>query len=158
MPIGPFVDPPEEMIVARLGDSYKIIMNKFCIYRPMLILHTTLYESQTNDLNEADLTAGWGLLHAFKTPQILIYNCGIRSGCSQGHKHLQVFPRQDGGDFQMWPSKAPRDEGMIRIPEGFVRTLQPSRLMSISVRHCPKSRGHPLQALSGPHPEASHCP
>ena len=110
-PIGPFVDPPEEWIIARIGQSHKLILNKYCVFRPMLILHTTLFEPQSNDLNEGDLTAAWGILQQMETPQMIIYNCGVEAGSSQGHKHIQIFPRQDSEEFQMFPSKATSVEG-----------------------------------------------
>lgn len=119
-PIGPFVDPPEEWILARLGLSHKLILNKYCVYRPMLILHTTLFVPQTNDLDESDLTAAWAILRQIETPQMIIYNCGVEAGSSQGHKHIQIFPRLDSEKFQMFPSKATSTEGRSFH---FIRTL-----------------------------------
>ncbi|KAL8687382.1 MAG: hypothetical protein Q9218_006428 [Villophora microphyllina] len=97
----------------------------------MLILHTTRFEHQTDDLNFRDLALAWALLKAFETPQMVIYNCGVEAGSSQGHKHLQIFPRQDCADFAMWPGKAELDNEMttnipgipfahfvIRLPNG----------------------------------------
>ncbi|CAD6594002.1 MAG: hypothetical protein ASARMPRED_008333 [Alectoria sarmentosa] len=81
-PIGPFVDPPEEWILARLGQSHKLILNKYCVYRPMLILHTTLFVPQTNDLDESDLTAAWAILRQMETPQMIIYNCDVETSIS----------------------------------------------------------------------------
>lgn len=81
-------------------------IQKYCVYRPMLILHTTLFAPQTDDLNQTDIAAAWSVLNAMETPQMIIYNCGVESGSSQGHKHLQIFPRQDSKDFSMWPSQA----------------------------------------------------
>ncbi|KAI4242509.1 MAG: hypothetical protein LQ352_007223 [Teloschistes flavicans] len=104
--VGPFVNPPDEFILARFGNTHTLIMNKYCVYRPMLILHTTLFEPQTDDLNHRDLALAWVLLKAFKTPQMVIYNCGVESGSSQGHKHLQIFPQQDCPGFAMWPGNA----------------------------------------------------
>ena len=110
-PIGPFIDPPEEWIIARIGQSHKLILNKYCVYRPMLILHTTPFVPQTNDLDESDLTAAWAISRQIKTPQMIIYNCGVEAGSSQGHKHIQLFPRLDSEKFQMFPSKATSTEG-----------------------------------------------
>lgn len=110
-PIGPFVSPPDEWIIARIGQSHKLILNKYCVYRPMLILHTTLFVPQTDDLNVGDLTAAWAILRRIETPQMIIYNCGVEAGSSQGHKHIQIFPRQDSEEFQMFPSKATSTEG-----------------------------------------------
>ena len=78
----------------------------------MLILHTTLFQPQTDDLNETDLAAAWAILNDIKTPQMIIYNCGVESGSSQGHKHLQIFPRQDNENFSMWPSKVEDTDGI----------------------------------------------
>lgn len=77
----------------------------------MLILHTTNFEPQTNDLNSLDIDIAWMMLKAFQTPQMVIYNCGVASGSSQGHKHIQMFPRQDGKEFSMWPIKIIEAEG-----------------------------------------------
>lgn len=81
----------------------------------MLILHTTLFVPQSDDLDEIDLAAAWAVVRGFETArQMVIYNCGVESGSSQGHKHLQIFPRMDrdgDGDFQMWPGRAEEREG-----------------------------------------------
>ena len=110
-PIGPFVNPPEEWILARIGQSHKLILNKYCVYRPMLILHTSLFVPQTEDLDLNDLTAAWAILKQIETPQMIIYNCGVEAGSSQGHKHIQIFPRVDSEKFQMFPSKATSEKG-----------------------------------------------
>ena len=77
----------------------------------MLILHTALFALQTDDLDESDLAATWAILHRIKTPQMIIYNCGVEAGSSQGHKHIQIFPRQDSEGFQPFPSKVLSTEG-----------------------------------------------
>ena len=77
----------------------------------MLILHTTLFVPQTNDLDESDLKAAWAILRQIETPQMIIYNCGVEAGSSQGHKHIQIFPRLDSEKFQMFPSRATSTEG-----------------------------------------------
>lgn len=127
-PVGPFVDPPEEWIIARIGQSHKLILNKYCVYRPMLILHTTLFVPQTNDLDVDDLTAAWAILRQIETPQMIIYNCGVEAGSSQGHKHIQIFPRQDSENFQMFPSKATSTEGKS-FPFGQILALGPGRAL-----------------------------
>ena len=83
----------------------------------MLILHTTLFHPQTDNLNEIDLAAAWAILNAIKTPQMIIYNCGVESGSSQGHKHLQIFPRQDRKNLSMWPSKVEDTDGFFSLPD-----------------------------------------
>ena len=82
----------------------------------MLVLHTTLFAPQTDDLDIGDVAAAWEILRSFRTPQMIIYNCGVEAGSSQGHKHLQLFPKQSSQDFEMWPSKAAASEGKsVRI-------------------------------------------
>ena len=78
----------------------------------MLILHTTLYQPQSDDLDEGDLAAAWAVLEQCKTPQMIIYNCGVDAGSSQGHKHLQIYPRPDKEGFDLWPDRAASTEGM----------------------------------------------
>lgn len=90
----------------------------------MLILHTTLFAPQTDDLDVGDLTAAWAILRQLETPQMIIYNCGVEAGSSQGHKHIQIFPRQDSEDFQMFPSKAAAGEGKSS-PFEQMRALEP---------------------------------
>lgn len=86
----------------------------------MLILHTTLFQPQTDDLNHRDLELAWVLLKAFKTPQMVIYNCGVESGSSQGHKHLQIFPQQNCLGFEMWPGKAASFDGTYDLVQASV--------------------------------------
>jgi sulfate adenylyltransferase (ADP) / ATP adenylyltransferase len=69
------------------------------------VLPTKDFALQTDDLDRSDLAAVWALLHAYKqTKMMVIYNCGVNSGSSQGHKHLQLFPYPSG--YELWPSKA----------------------------------------------------
>ena len=140
-PIGPFVDPPEEWIIARFGQSHKLILNKYCVYRPMLILHTTLFVPQTQDLDVDDLTAAWAVLKQMKTPQMIIYNCGVEAGSSQGHKHLQIFPRQDSDEkFEMFPSKATSTVGRFFF---FFFSLDFTTLIErMNEMHLDKQQGH----------------
>lgn len=113
--------------MARFGDSHKLIVNKYCVYRPMLILHTSLFAPQTDDLDEGDITAAWEIMHKLSPPQMIIYNCGVEAGSSQGHKHLQIFPRQCDEDFQMWPSLSTGAEGKSQIFLSIVDVLSTGR-------------------------------
>lgn len=102
---GPFISPDPEEILVDFGPSHRLMVNKYCLYRPMLVLPTTEFELQSDDLNHADLAAAWAFLNAYKqTKMVLIYNHGVNSGSSQGHKHLQLFPYPD--KQILWPSKA----------------------------------------------------
>ncbi|KAF2494985.1 hypothetical protein BU16DRAFT_51725 [Lophium mytilinum] len=94
-PQGPFVNPDPAFVLANVGTAHVLELNKFCVFRPMLILHTAQYSEQEDDLDASDLTAAWLTLQTIKEPQIVLYNCGVDSGSSQGHKHLQFWPHPD---------------------------------------------------------------
>lgn len=56
-----------------------------------------------HDLDASDISAAWTTLKALKDPQVVLYNCGVEAGSSQGHKHLQLFPRPHPDDFKLFP-------------------------------------------------------
>lgn len=107
---GPFINPDPDEIITDLGASHRLLVNKYCIYRPMLVIPTKEYALQTDDLDISDIEATWAVLQAFSTPSLVIYNCGINAGSSQGHKHLQLFPLPA---HQLWPSKASSSVGKL---------------------------------------------
>ncbi|CAD0096969.1 unnamed protein product [Aureobasidium vineae] len=100
---GPFINPDPEEVVTELGSTHRLLVNKYGIFRPMTVIPTIHYALQTDDLDLTDLNAAWSVLKAFQTPSLIIYNCGINAGSSQGHKHTQVFPLPG---HTLWPSKA----------------------------------------------------
>jgi ATP adenylyltransferase/5',5'''-P-1,P-4-tetraphosphate phosphorylase II len=77
----------------------------------MLLLHTNVFEPQSNPLNESDLSAAWSVFSRLETPHMIIYNCGADAGASQGHKHIQIFPRPLKEDFELFPSAIGISEG-----------------------------------------------
>lgn len=72
----------------------------------MLVLPTTDFALQTDDLDLSDIAAAWAILKAFETPQMAIYNCGAAAGSSLGHKHIQIFPLPDKESMPLFPSQA----------------------------------------------------
>ncbi|OCL06377.1 hypothetical protein AOQ84DRAFT_297103 [Glonium stellatum] len=102
-PIGPFVNPDPDFTLTAVGPSHILELSKYCIYRPSFILHTKDYVPQVHDLDVSDISAAWATLKALKSPQIVLYNCGVEAGSSQGHKHLQIFPRPSLDDFKLPP-------------------------------------------------------
>ncbi|ERF75605.1 hypothetical protein EPUS_04585 [Endocarpon pusillum Z07020] len=72
----------------------------------MLVLPSVKYAPQTDVLNGSDIAAGWAVLKAFKTPPMVIYNCGANAGFSQDHKHLQVFPLPSSMGQGLFPARA----------------------------------------------------
>ena len=57
--------------------------------------HYTEFKLQTSPLTPEDLSAAYKVLIAAKKqgrPFFMFYNCGIASGSSQKHKHMQFLP------------------------------------------------------------------
>lgn len=100
------------------------MLNKFCVYRPSLLLITSSYAPQSRALDARDVSAAWAALSRLSREAeegeddeegvklMVIYNCGAEAGSSQGHKHLQILPHPRtaegrGGElFELFPSKA----------------------------------------------------
>lgn len=82
----------------------------------MYILHTTEYEKQKDDLDLDDLRATWTVLKhlAGEGQEVMaIYNCGAEAGASQGHKHVQIFPRPTKEVFELWADTVETAEGRV---------------------------------------------
>ncbi|KXH43219.1 hypothetical protein CNYM01_03194 [Colletotrichum nymphaeae SA-01] len=104
---GPFLNPDPDFVVAQVGSHHALKLNLCCMYRPAFVLYTRLFEPQTQDLNLADVEAARAVMAALKPtlgPQLMIYNCGVDAGSSQGHKHVQIFPQPT--HFSLYPQKA----------------------------------------------------
>ncbi|PNS21111.1 Diadenosine 5',5'''-P1,P4-tetraphosphate phosphorylase 2 [Sphaceloma murrayae] len=99
---GPFMNPrPNIVVLPKVGPRHRLLFNEFCVWRPMLLLTTTTYERQTDALNLEDLSAALALLRAYKGPYMMIYNCGVNGGSSQGHKHMQIHPQPEQATLYM---------------------------------------------------------
>ena len=107
---GPFINPEEGFVLAKVGPLHVLEFSKYCPYRPLLVLHTREFEPQNDDLNFNDLAAAWALLKHMKEPYLMMYNCGVASGSSQGHKHMQLFARAEI-PFEIFPAQAQSTEG-----------------------------------------------
>lgn len=114
--IGPFVHPDPDFVLTSVGNSHTLELNKFCVLRPSLVLHTNRFVPQTNNLDEIDITAAWDVLKRLIVPQIVLYNCGVEAGSSQGHKHLQIFPRPRPEDFDLFPDTEDLSLGISVAP------------------------------------------
>jgi len=114
--ISPFIDPDPNFVVAQIGAHHTLEFGMYSVSQYSFILHTNEYEMQTNDLNKYDLAAAWMALTHIKPAQMMIYNCGVNAGSSQGHKHMQIFSRPDPAEFKLFPDSALVDGGMrLRI-------------------------------------------
>jgi len=93
--------------VATLGSTHLLAVNKFPAARPhFLILTQDGFRRQFEPLDLDDLTAARLALSSFKSRHLLLFNCGIDSGCSRMHKHMQVLPGPDPELFTPWPDAA----------------------------------------------------
>ncbi|KAG8628432.1 hypothetical protein KVT40_004305 [Elsinoe batatas] len=93
---GPFMSPRNSItLIPQLGPRHRVLFNEFCVWRPMLLLTTTAYERQTEPLNIHDISASLALLRTYHSPYMMIYNCGVNGGSSQGHKHMQIHPQPE---------------------------------------------------------------
>jgi ATP adenylyltransferase len=146
---GPFVDPDPEEVVTDLGSTHRLLVNKYGILRPMTVIPTRNYALQTDDLDLSDINAAWSVLKAFQTPSLIIYNCGINAGSSQGHKHTQVFPLPA---HQLWPSKATSQDCKVIFLSHSLHCLLTDLLSNLY-----KYRECAFQALCHASPKPCRC-
>ncbi|KAL4979984.1 ATP adenylyltransferase-domain-containing protein [Aspergillus desertorum] len=95
-------------LLANIHGTHLLVANKFCMFRPQLLLLTSdSYRRQREPLDIDDLRAACTVLTSLDaSPQFVIFNCGPRGGSSRQHKHLQVLPRP--------PRLFPDDQGENR--------------------------------------------
>ncbi|KAL6249322.1 hypothetical protein RBB50_003175 [Rhinocladiella similis] len=104
----PFLNPDPDFVLSDVGPSHLLLLNKYCVYRPSLLLITRHFARQSDSLDATDLSAAWSLLAHFKKRHMMIFNCGYEAGSSQGHKHMQLwhYPDEREIGFPLFPSKA----------------------------------------------------
>ncbi|KAL3473600.1 hypothetical protein BJX99DRAFT_193079 [Aspergillus californicus] len=84
------------LLITTVNNTHLLVINKFCMFRPQLLLLTSdSYRRQREPLNVDDFAAACTVLNSLNVdaPQFVIYNCGPTAGASRQHKHLQVLPR-----------------------------------------------------------------
>jgi ATP adenylyltransferase len=90
--------------VANLGSTHLLAFNKFPAGRPhCLILTQDGFRRQYEALKMDDLTAACQVLSSLESRHLLLFNCGIDSGCSRLHKHVHIFPAPDPDKITLWP-------------------------------------------------------
>ncbi|KAL2127557.1 hypothetical protein VTI74DRAFT_10549 [Chaetomium olivicolor] len=90
--------------LATLGPTHLLAVNKFPAARPHLLLLTQDgFRRQYEVLDLDDITAAHQVISSFDSRQLLLFNCGLNSGCSRMHKHMQIFPAPDPEHFALWP-------------------------------------------------------
>ncbi|WP_169577486.1 phosphorylase [Sinimarinibacterium sp. CAU 1509] len=90
-PANPFLPYEPALYVAHVSPGHVLLLNKFNVIEPHLLLVTAGFESQRAPLSLADFEAA-AQLNA-RLDGLLFYNGGGRAGASQPHKHLQWVPR-----------------------------------------------------------------
>ncbi|KAJ5098088.1 hypothetical protein N7532_005089 [Penicillium argentinense] len=119
-------DHPDECITLVNGTHY-LVINKFPVFRPMLLLLTTdSYRRQNESLDFADIDAAWSLVQGLERDHFAFFNCSELAGSSRAHKHLQVIPEpslQEGYSegFKFFPDYDPEEEATV---PPFVHFLQ----------------------------------
>ncbi|KAF2719629.1 hypothetical protein K431DRAFT_286589 [Polychaeton citri CBS 116435] len=121
----PFLNPDPSFVITDIGACHRLLVNKFCVYRPHLLIATKDLQPQSDDLDVQDLIACWEVLcqlnrgaasrqEAMERSEgtaanveakefMAIYNCGLASGNSQPHKHMQIFPRPRAEELTLFP-------------------------------------------------------
>ncbi|CAG7846380.1 SubName: Full=Uncharacterized protein {ECO:0000313/EMBL:CCA69052.1} [Serendipita indica DSM 11827] len=101
----PFLPPFNSLHIGEMRDvleedsveGYNVLLNKFALVKGHFLLVTKEYESQAHPLTPSQLVQTYLLLlaaHTRNRPFFAFFNCGILSGASQPHKHIQFFPGQ----------------------------------------------------------------
>ncbi|KAG7119058.1 hypothetical protein HYQ45_015330 [Verticillium longisporum] len=129
----PFLVPDPAFVVAPVGDAHVLELNLHSVLRPSFVLQTRLFQPQTEDLGLADVRAARAVMarlegRGARGTTMMIFNCGVAAGCSQGHKHVQIFARPAMGLFPDAATSADdieeRIEGVpfkhyvLRLPRG----------------------------------------
>jgi len=118
--------------ITLLPPRHILAFNKFSAARPhVLILTEDGHRRQYEPLDIGDIQALRSVLSSLvktgETRYLGIYNCGVDSGCSRLHKHLQVFPAPElpelesqtqgegeGKGFSLWPDSMGEDEDQLK--------------------------------------------
>jgi ATP adenylyltransferase len=90
-PANPFLPYEPALYVTHVQPGHVLLLNKFNVIEPHLLLVTADFESQRAPLTIADFAAAAQL--DARLDGLLFYNGGGRAGASQPHKHLQWVPR-----------------------------------------------------------------
>ncbi|KAF8693066.1 ATP adenylyltransferase, partial [Rhizoctonia solani] len=102
------------------GDEYVILLNKFSVIPGHFLMVTKGFHPQNSPLTPPELTQAYLLIRASqkaKYPVFAFYNCGVDSGASQPHKHIQFVPTKAEEDDE--------DEDDSRPPiESYVQNLK----------------------------------
>ena len=109
--INPFLPPDPRTLIKSIalenGASYNLFFNKYCVAPMHLLLTTVEFVFQDSHLNWDDFRAVKLVLEEFSSDEanwMVFYNCGMLSGASQPHKHIQLILISEGGKVPLRPS------------------------------------------------------
>jgi len=93
-PKSPFVSPFQKgAFVTEVSPNHNLLLNKYPIAKPHVLVTTKEYELQTEVLTLQDIESS--LLVATELEGVAFFNSGPDAGSSQSHRHLQVIPTTD---------------------------------------------------------------
>jgi sulfate adenylyltransferase (ADP) / ATP adenylyltransferase len=119
-PVNPFLPCDADLVVADLGDSHILLLNKFNVIDQHLLIVTRHFEPQEALITLPDFAALFVCLDQFDG--LGFYNGGPQAGASQPHKHLQIVPLplgRPGPSLPVEPLLAAarfRDDGIGTVP------------------------------------------
>ncbi|KAH7108720.1 hypothetical protein EDB81DRAFT_835554, partial [Dactylonectria macrodidyma] len=110
--------------IQEIGTTHLLTFNMFNAFRPhFLLLTQDGYRRQFEPLDIDDIKAHIPSSHSLTGDYMVLYNCGVESGCSRMHKHMQLIPHSEHA-FDVWRNN--RWEKVIKMPyQAFVRTFGP---------------------------------
>ena len=89
----PFLPHEPEMFVQNVGNSHKLLLNKFPVLTPHALLCSNEFKAQQSPLQLKDFAA-WHL-HLNTQQDVGFYNAGPTAGASQAHRHMQLIKLTD---------------------------------------------------------------
>ena len=119
-PVNPFLPCDADLVVADIGDSHILLLNKFNVIDQHLLIVTRHFEPQEALITLSDFAALFVCLDQFDG--LGFYNGGPEAGASQPHKHLQIVPLplgRPGPSLPIEPLLAAarfRDDGIGTVP------------------------------------------
>jgi len=87
----PFAGPFQEELVIEmdLNEKHRLVLNKYPLLQTQLIIVSKVFEPQHTPLDMYDIEALLLTMRVQDKP-VLYFNCGVGSGASQPHKHIQT--------------------------------------------------------------------
>lgn len=116
-----------DICVTIVNGTHYLIINKFPVFRPTLLLLTVdSYRRQHEPLALDDIHAAWDVICDLKVEHYAFFNCTVTAGSSREHKHLQVLPAPGASEaypegYKFFPDS---DESLGNGPLRFTHFLQ----------------------------------